>query len=541
MRTHTRKIIVVLVLASVTASSGRAFGQADAAGPAFRLVGDTEAVWVILPGEGGSGYRLAARSIDDKKSWKPVGPDRTGQVAAAAAAGSSLVVFFADGEQMRYFRHRSQGQPDIKAPESLWPQGTKVLAACRAGGDGNAMLVLIVRPIGRRPKTRPASAAGMPAAKFNELVLLRYADQKWRQIAIVPGEPKNSPLRAHLAANKNAIYVLTAQPKPVLTAFEEGEWRNIALSVEPADAKPLAMMVIKDVLVLATFDAGGRVNIARYASNKWQGLQPVRRNGKAFTWPADAAPAVARLGDKAAMLWTKDKKWLFATCELDGMLGGESPMDAFAWADERELVERVQNIFFMVVFGALVVLMFWPGQTLRTVPFSLPATIAPARLTKRLAACCIDALPFLIAATIYVSSNAEVAVATTFEQIMANARKITSSMAFLYASLGFLTVYPAYCFIMEYRFGATVGKMIIRLRVVADKGRKPTMRELALRNISKAIEILGLPLVFPLLFPLLTRYRQRLGDKIAWTTVIDADARPPATEEQKDTSDGENT
>ncbi len=525
MRTHTRKIIVAVILASAAASSGQS------AVPVCRFAGDTEAVWVILPGEGGSGYRLAVRQLGDKTSWKPVGPDRTGEVAAEAAAGNGLVVFFADGEQMRYFPAHEQGRPGEKAPVSLWPTGTKVLAACR--GDGDAVLVLVVRPIGRRPKTRPATTTSAPtfdetsrvAAKFSELALLRYADGKWRREAVMPGEPKKSPLRAHLAVHKKKIYVLTAQPDPVLVAFEAGKWRNVAdLPAEIIKGKTLAMMVIKDALVLATFDTGGQVNIARYASGKWQDSQPVRREGKVFTWPADAPPAIARLGDKAAMLWEKDKKWLFATCELDGRLGGESTMDAFAWADEQELIARVQNIFFMAVFGAIVVLMFWPGQTLRTAPFSLPATIAPARLAKRLAACCLDAMPFLAVALVVGLKGIDLASITTIEQI----RQATSTSRFLYAFLSFLAVYPAYCFIMEYRFGATVGKMIMHLRVVADKGRKPTPRELALRNVSKAIEILGLPLVFPLLFPLLTRYRQRLGDKIAWTTVIDAELSLPA-------------
>ena len=542
MRTIARKIVVALILTSISASAGLASAQSDVAGSPLRFVGDTEAVWVIFAGEGGSGYRMAAMSIDDKKLWKPVGPDRTGEVAEAAASGSSLTVFFADGEQMRYFPHDPQGRPGMKAIENLWPAGTKVLAACRNEDAGDAVLVLVVRPIGRRPKTQPTTAAGATAAKFSELVLLQYAEGTWSQVAVVPGEPKNSSLRAYLAVSKKTIYILTEQPNPVLMAFEDGKWSDIALPAELADGKPLAMMAIKDSLVLAMFSAGGQVNIARYISKKWEGPHPVRRDGKVFTWPADAPPAVAMAGDKTAMLWKKDQKWLFAMCELDGRLEGESPMDAFAWADEQELVARVQNIFFMAVFGVIVVLMFWPGQTLRTAPFSLPATMAPARLAKRLVAVCIDALPFLVVATTIGLEGIDTASVTTIEQ----AKQVASTTRFLYAFLGFLTVYPSYCFIMEYRFGATVGKMVMRLRVVADKGRKPKMRELALRNVSKTIEILGLMLIFPLLFPLLTQYRQRLGDKIAWTTVIDKDAHrpaynPPNMEKQKDNLGDEDT
>lgn len=523
MKTSVRKIIIVLILASVTASARQVSAQVDAPGPPLRFVGDTEAVWVILTGEGESGYRLATRSIDEKKKWRPVGDDRMGEVAAAAASVSSLAVFFADGEQMRYFPNNPEGRPDAKAPENLWPTDTKVLAACRTGDDSDAVLVLVVRPVRLSSETQPTPAVGAPAGKSRELALLRYAGQKWQQIAIVPDETEKSPISAYIVVHEKTIYVLTVQPNPVLTVFEEDKWRNIALPAELVEGKPLAMMAIKDSLVLAMFDSDGRVNLARYVSKKWGSLQPVRRNGKAFTFPAETPPAVARAGDKAALLWKKDDKWLFAMCELDGRLGGESTMDAFAWAYEQELIARVQNIFFMAVFGLIIVLMFWPGQPLRTAPFSLPVTTAPARLGKRLVAGCIDTLPFLAVAMTVGLEGIDRSSIKTIEQ----ARIAVSTIRFICAFLGFLAVYPAYCFIMEYRFGATVGKLMVRLRVVADKGRKPTPRELALRNVSKAIEIMGLPLVFPLLFPLLTRYRQRLGDKIAWTAVIDADGRQP--------------
>ena len=80
--------------------------------------------------------------------------------------------------------------------------------------------------------------------------------------------------------------------------------------------------------------------------------------------------------------------------------------------------------------------------------------------------------------------------------------------------------------------------MVTGLRVVGDRGRRPTFREVALRNVSKIPEMITpLPL---LLFPLLTRYRQRLGDKIAWTAVIDlARSAPPEPDEDQDAKDAD--
>lgn len=527
MITHKQKIVAAVVLTLTLVSSPHALVADEQASRPCMLVGGAETAWVILFNKDGTGYKLAARAKGDKEKWKPVGTDRTGSIVTATSDGGGLVVFFSDGENMRYFPHRSQGQPGIKPPDDLFGEDAQILASAPASEDNNAVIVLVARSVGRRPQTRPAvPIVSTQPAKSDEIALLQYTSQKWRQVAVVPGELIKSATRAHVAVNKNTIYVLVEHPKEVLVVFEEGKWREVDLPETSAGSKPLAIMIIEDALVLATFDAGV-VNLAQFASDKWQPLQPVKRDGKNLTWPADAPPVVAGFAKKAVMLWKTENKWLFTMCGPDGQAGDERAMNAFTWADEQEQIERMQNIFFMVVFGMIVVLMFWPGQPLRTAPFSLPATIAPARLTKRFAAACIDALPFLFVAMAIGLRRIDFAAITTFEQLFEQVRQTASTTRFLYAFWGFLVVYPVYCFVMEYRFGTTVGKMILRLRVVADKGRKPLMRELALRNVSKAIEILGLVMIFPLLFPLLTRYRQRLGDKIAWTAVISADDAGP--------------
>ena len=93
-------------------------------------------------------------------------------------------------------------------------------------------------------------------------------------------------------------------------------------------------------------------------------------------------------------------------------------------------------------------------------------------------------------------------------------------------------VYTPYCIVMEHRFGATLGKMLFRLTVVSDSGRRPGFRQILLRNLSRIPELrTGLLL----LVPLFTRYRQRLGDKLARTAVIDTSvtfAPPPQPPEE---------
>ena len=64
--------------------------------------------------------------------------------------------------------------------------------------------------------------------------------------------------------------------------------------------------------------------------------------------------------------------------------------------------------------------------------------------------------------------------------------------------------------------------------MVADEGKPLGLREAVLRNLVRVLE-LSLPML-PLLvlFPLISRNRQRLGDMVAKTAVIDARSETPA-------------
>ena len=86
-----------------------------------------------------------------------------------------------------------------------------------------------------------------------------------------------------------------------------------------------------------------------------------------------------------------------------------------------------------------------------------------------------------------------------------------------------VATYTVYSMFMEWRFGATLGKMAVKIRVIGYQGARPNLRETLLRNLSRLIPLCFNPLL-PLLvfFPLLNPNKQRLGDLLARTAVIDA-------------------
>ncbi len=90
-----------------------------------------------------------------------------------------------------------------------------------------------------------------------------------------------------------------------------------------------------------------------------------------------------------------------------------------------------------------------------------------------------------------------------------------------YTIIATAVAYLGYCVLMELRYGATVGKMLLGLRVVGDGGLRPRLREVLLRNLVKTMILLSIVLWPLMLVVVLNRNRQRLGDMMGRTVVAD--------------------
>ena len=104
--------------------------------------------------------------------------------------------------------------------------------------------------------------------------------------------------------------------------------------------------------------------------------------------------------------------------------------------------------------------------------------------------------------------------------------------------LGSSVTWITYGSIMESRFGATLGKMAMRIEIISADGKRPTVRQTILRNLIRPIELSSrIIIIFTIAMMLLTRTHQRLGDIMARTVVIEKvrlphsdDSQPPPEE-----------
>ena len=88
-----------------------------------------------------------------------------------------------------------------------------------------------------------------------------------------------------------------------------------------------------------------------------------------------------------------------------------------------------------------------------------------------------------------------------------------------------------YHFALESGDGQTVGKKLMKLRVVLADGRPAGMREIAVRTVLRVVDGIGFYIVGLIVMLVTGQRRQRLGDLAAGTMVVDASATsyaPPA-------------
>lgn len=87
-------------------------------------------------------------------------------------------------------------------------------------------------------------------------------------------------------------------------------------------------------------------------------------------------------------------------------------------------------------------------------------------------------------------------------------------------ALGVIVLY-GYFFYMEGRFSTTFGKRVFGLRVVNRAGEPITWGQAFVRNVGRFVDLWLFGIV-GLLFAGFSRYRQRIGDRMARTYVVDS-------------------
>ncbi|HPS52772.1 MAG TPA: RDD family protein [Phycisphaerae bacterium] len=420
----------------------------------------------------------------------------------------------------------------------------KFMAMCESPADPasqDELMVLVARP----DCSRELAAASVQVKPDEWWCLYTSYGLEFKPVPARTGltETKLGATRASMVQSGGKIYVLlfSSRGASLVTwsAFED--WKKFP----PFKETPHDILSIDDTIFLVyprkvVNNANLELRMAKLSpEGKVGALMPVvdPLTREALAWDADTKMTVSSLGQVAGICWKDRTKWDFLTVDEKARAGKTMTVDDLLRASSRmQRVEEVQQYFMIAIITAGFVVMFLLKPYVTTPRLLvLPPGLKPANMLKRVVAIIVDLMivqiPIGIAANYFIINVRNIPRDEIMDMLKDDPQRIVEACPeLLYFGMAFVVIFAIYGTAMEMMCGWTVGKRIMGLRVVTDDAIKPPLREAALRNIFKIVALVSISpasdmvwyFILLVIVMFVTRYRQRIGDLVARTIVVEA-------------------
>lgn len=563
-----------MVLAGLFASGAvPAFADDGTHVDTLYLQGGESICWIVLgAGEGGSGdsvqhfyYVSSPPGLLNRAAR--IRPQRGKPVSWALTRGS-LHLFYESGAHFRYSRLGSRR-------EGRLPGGAAVLPVAVAGssGAGPTGLWAVVdaavadaveqawfqklaeRRSGRggiypsvihdQPKTAPATQSSPHSADRYHLV--HYDGADWR-----PGFPGPDGLAVPfegellLAVRDETFYLMWRgenEDEFVFTVRDEETWEPARGLSLPAGAVACQLGATSDSVEVSALVPDEQAP-QRYAPQTW--TWPLRDAGDVRQWSA-IGPLLTetgqplRVSDRARHARTGAARVVADLTDGKASVGvwpaaGGKPDRAFEKIEVGDQSTRApgdrttRDFLAMMVFGGVVFIVVWRRRESLARPIVIPAGIRPAGMLRRLAGAVVDMAP--CAVIVFVARREALTRFWTdfYERAQAGQRVdfVETPPEVYWAWIAFVLGYVGYCMVFELVWSATPGKWLTGLRVLAESNERPRAVQIIARNAVRVVELHPFFMIWPfLVIVLLTQFRQRVGDLLARTVVVQGEPLPP--------------
>jgi uncharacterized RDD family membrane protein YckC len=193
----------------------------------------------------------------------------------------------------------------------------------------------------------------------------------------------------------------------------------------------------------------------------------------------------------------------------------------------------------------MMTLVLWKRRDQVAAPIALPIGLVPAAVWRRVLATILDFVPaMLMVMPWWLKAMPESAYGDL--QNLTRQMEDPETMAKL-APIQYSTilVYGLWCMVWEMLIGTSPGKYLFGCRVLSVAGDRPAPRQVFVRNVVRVIMVsMGAPglIVTLMMIVMVTRNRQRVGDLLAGTIVVEPGVpeepiEPPPEERPGDDGD----
>ncbi len=419
----------------------------------------------------------------------------------------------------------------------------------------SAPAIDVSRPAEIDPVGEDASGAALD--------LLVYDGGRWRHVAPIEALPDRvRPDRLWLCASPEAVYILWADVEPgedvrglscVSWRIADRAWAPVepielgapltggaALYAEPRVSFAANLRGSATAPAAVAQDSSWRV--WTWLGDQWEAGAPLDfspRQGEHA--PAPAQTAVAAFGgDVFVAVVGVDDTIHVGTWAPEGGAARKplAKTDVFN-PPRRPLIDPwTRGWLGPAIVITVIALVFWKRQSSLATAVPLPEGVVLASYGKRLAAAVIDLVPALVATSwLWYGPAVEYSASLPRTGFWREAAWPPPPDALLLGWALARVVYVVYCGAFEYAWGLTPGKWLLGCRVLNEQGEPATLRQTVVRNMMRLLELEPYLQVWPLLLIVFfTRNRQRLGDLLARTVVVERGIVAPA--DGDDESDG---
>jgi len=515
-----------------------AFGQppAGVGGQRASIAANERHLWLVV--EQRSVTRIFHREAGGQFD---AGKKSSSRVAAQAAVGDGLLVFFEDGAVYRYTPEKVR--PTV---ETVLPGRT--IPASVTGDDRFVYAVVpsaVAREASPRVENEKSSADFDPGEAAWSLVV--YDGRRWTPAAALPESIPSGDggkLGPQLCLMRGELQLFAPSPAAnVLQYFSYDADNRLWTAQATVSLPPMLdywVFTFGRVPTLAAArrgaDGAARLDAYRLLSDAdSSGASGWRLTPIEYSALPEGAEIVRHLGaagfNQHLCLLARDRGGIdYLQFGRASGKPAEITQSAPAIVTETGMALRGQKMVQIATFMILLIVLtglfvFRRGSMVRTV--ELPPGSALALMTQRALAWGMDFLPIAVVAGKVGHVSLYDGLGTLLRWgVSPEPDGSAPAAAFLIWWASTTALYATYCLILEITARRTIGKMIMRIYIVSENGVSPSFGQLLTRNVLRLIECMPQFWVFAVLV-LLSRNRQRLGDIFARTVVVRA-LRPPA-------------
>jgi uncharacterized RDD family membrane protein YckC len=522
----------VLVLAS--ALSARADSSPWKAARIWIAGGET-GVWVVASSEP-QGSALANvqfwhAPVRDSETilprQRPSLPPIVGNPVAIGADAGGLRILFSDLTTCDYFLKRAS------TPGANWQEQSRMAPM---GWCGDATEPISWALIETEALTQPTTESDDEAVAASQsavatiperLTILRLENGVWNRAA--GPHFAESGKRFWCAARAGALFMFWDDEKQIFAAtFQHDHWSvpepvinsdSIAQAWAATSATGPVFMVGRK-----TGNSAASVELYQRRDGAWS-LSGRLREGNEFLSIDPRAAALGIAGDHVVVARRAGKGQVeFGSCDLSGA----RPVRFEALSLQREQAPTSAEWQDAIVLGlvlGMMTLVLWLRRRQVAAPVMLPEGFIPAAIWRRALASILDFVPaILILLPWWIKVVPETAAYGDF-QTLSHQMEDPEVMAKV-ASVQYVmvVVYGLWCMIWEFLIATTPGKYLFGCHVLSVFGGRPGPRQVFIRNLIRIIMVaMGWPglIVTLMMMVMVTRNRQRVGDLLAGTIVVE--------------------